>query len=96
MTFDEASGKNSYPQLEVSCNVEWRTLNYASCYECDIGSSWMNSKLMALTFQTDKKERKGKKAKWLLFSQVSNTFVCLNLFDLKWNENLDFCNETLT
>ena len=32
MTFGVMSVYNSYPQLEDSCDVDWRSLNYAFSY----------------------------------------------------------------
>ncbi len=33
MNFDILRAWNSYPQLEVNHDVEWRSLNYAFCYD---------------------------------------------------------------
>ena len=33
MNFGILSAQNSYPQLEVSCGVEWRSLNYDFRYD---------------------------------------------------------------
>ena len=42
MNFGALGVKNSYPQLEVNCDVECRSLNYAVSYDVQMAHSVMS------------------------------------------------------